>query len=199
MHLLQQYSSAFVESSSSGKMERKNLISFVKNVLADELGETNLLLQDSFTGQKDESIYFQNIGGKHFEIKTIPPKTTRFIQPLDVYFFRQYKIIMRCMTNFTCSVLSQQEAEQKLKESKFIILLNVLAHNQLSADKFQPMLRYAWQKSGYSYENAVDRFENDLSINFDHNDVKCANHECNNTTFIVCAHCGLKNCFMPLL
>jgi len=58
-------------------------------------------------------------------------------------FFRQYKIIMRRMTDFTRSVLSQQEAEQKLKESKFIILLNVLAHNQLSADKFQPMLSYA--------------------------------------------------------
>lgn len=46
-------------------------------------------ITNSSTAQKDQELYKQNLPKiKQVVIRTIPPKTTSFVKPLDVYFFR---------------------------------------------------------------------------------------------------------------
>ena len=56
------------------------------------LSSRSLLLSDSLSGQNDvKGIYKKIIGLYRLEI---PPKTTPKIQPLDVFFNRQHKVIL---------------------------------------------------------------------------------------------------------
>ena len=65
---------------------------WAENVLSPSVSEDCLLLLDSWSGQIDRSIYddifVENITCKQMQT---PLKTTGDIQPLDRYFFRQWK------------------------------------------------------------------------------------------------------------
>ena len=65
---------------------------FFVSVLNPHLPTDSLILSGSWSGHRDEQILLEDSGGKDVDLKIIPPKTTKYAQPLDVYFFRQYKI-----------------------------------------------------------------------------------------------------------
>lgn len=187
------YPSVIVDCSSSGKMTRSNLENFAEKVLTVELGERNLLIQDSFSGQKDESIFTSVCPNSILDIKYIPPKTTKYIQPLDVYFFRQYKILIRRITDYVRTIAD--DPETKLRDRNVIIQINAQVHNQLSAPIYEPMLKYAWQKSGYSIAPPVEKFSNVLQVSFSHENGPCQIENCQEISFIVCAYCKQALCF----
>ena len=51
-------------------------------------------------GHKDEQVLLEASGGKDVDLKIIPPKTTIYAQPLDLYLFRQYKIYAKRITDY---------------------------------------------------------------------------------------------------
>ena len=52
-----------------------------------------LVLCDSWSGHKNEQVLLEAFGGKDVDLNIInPPKSTKYAQSLDVYFFRQNKI-----------------------------------------------------------------------------------------------------------
>ena len=69
------------------------------SVLDPLLSTNSLVLCGSWSGHKDEQILREAFGGKDVDLKIIPPKTTKYAQPLDMYFFMQYKIYAR-ITDF---------------------------------------------------------------------------------------------------
>ena len=74
------------------------------------------------------------------DLKIIPPKTTKYAQPLDVFFFRLYKIYAKRITDFI--KLRSSNMQPKLHDNFFIMKLHSVIQNQLSAEAYRPMLRY---------------------------------------------------------
>ena len=103
----------------------------------------SLVLCNSWSGHKDEQVLLEAFGGKDVDLKIIPPKTTKYTEPLDVYFFRQYKIYAKRITDFI--KLRSSNTEPKLHVRFFIMKFLSVIYNQLSAEAYRPMLPYAWQ------------------------------------------------------
>ena len=70
------------------------------SVLNPHLSTKSLVLCDSWSGYKDEQVLLEVSGGKDVDLKIIPPKTTKYAQTLDVYFFRQLKVYAKRITDF---------------------------------------------------------------------------------------------------
>jgi len=84
-----------VTCSASGKLTTSLVEYWRDNVLIPSIAESSqiLLLSNSWSGQGDaKGIYEKVKGCKRMEI---PPKTTAKIQPLDVFFNHEYKVIAR--------------------------------------------------------------------------------------------------------
>ena len=79
-------------------------------------------------------------GGKDVGLKIVPPKTTKYAQPLDVYFFRQYEIYAKKITDFI--KLRFSIMQPKLLDRFLIIKLHSVIYNELSAEAHIPMLLY---------------------------------------------------------
>ena len=60
----------------------------------------SLVLCGSWSGHKDEQVLLEACGGKDVDLKLIPTKTTKYTQPLDVYFFMQYKTYAKRISDF---------------------------------------------------------------------------------------------------
>ena len=65
------------------------------SVLNPHLSTNSLVLCGFWSGHKDEHVLLEAFGGKDVDLKIIPPKTTKYAEPLDVYFFRQCKNMPR--------------------------------------------------------------------------------------------------------
>ncbi|CAF2783611.1 unnamed protein product [Rotaria sp. Silwood2] len=78
--------------SKSGKLTSSLVTYWRDQCLIPNLRSRTLLLVDSLPHQVHPEVYK---GLKHFEHTVIPPKTTSMIQPLDVYYNRQHKKIVR--------------------------------------------------------------------------------------------------------
>uniref|UniRef100_T1JUY3 Uncharacterized protein n=1 Tax=Tetranychus urticae TaxID=32264 RepID=T1JUY3_TETUR len=87
---------------------------------------------------------------------------------------------MRRITDYTRSSLAIEQAEEKLRDRGFIIKMNALVHNQLSAPAYKPMLIYAWQKSGYKVTQEISEFKSVLEVNFANFDDPCVIEQCAN-------------------
>ena len=86
----------------------------------------------------------------------------------------------------------------KLKPNNrlFIIVCQTLAHNQLRADCFVPMLKHAWQTGGFSVTEPVEHFLTVTQINFSKlTGKKCKAENCSTFSFIRCAHCSILLCY----
>jgi len=186
--------------STSGKMSKVTLKVWIKECLDPIITTPSLLLQDSWGAQKDESLFVECLSNpSHLTIKTIPPKATKYVQPLDVYFFRQYKLLARKLTD-------PLRGSEKLRDRIIIMKMHSFIYNQLSASVFQPMLYFAWQRSGYTVPNKIERFDNVLSINFSIGLEDCKgmiqNQPCKSSAILKCVHCNaflcVRHCLDPL-
>lgn len=182
-------SNMVVKCSKSGKMNKVLLKEFYEKCIKPEINGKFYLLQDSWKGQTD-IIPLNAVFGENCQLFTIPPKTTGHIQPLDVYFFRQYKIFARKIYEHI-NLHKVQTLNMTLRIN--IIIMHSFIFDQLQAPSFTNMLKYPWQKIGYVEKN-ISSFKNVNEICFDNVKDKCEVLNCKETAFLKCSHCKLLLC-----
>ena len=139
------------------------------------------LLLDSFTCQVNPDVYKEL---KHFEYRVIPPKTTPIIQPLDVYYNRQHKKVVR----HTNDHVRLDEVDISLPERNNLIKLQSLVHSQMCSKVFQSMVKYVWFKSGF-LKLDPDLFQSAKEICFTFQTDKCYEKSCIDEPMIRCSWC----------
>ncbi len=117
-------------------------------------------------------------------------KTTDRIQPLDVFYNRQMKSIIRHA--YDRVILDQLPDAMSTRGN--IIRLVSLTHSQMSAEIFRGLIRYAWHASGY-----VDRhsgvFKTVDEVCFDIDTDCCEVANCDQSPFIRYSWCNRILCF----
>ena len=172
-------------------MMKEHLKTFFLSVLNPHLLTKQLVLCDSWSGHEDEKVLLEASGGNDVDLKIIPPKTTKYAQPLDVYFFRQYKIHSKRITDFI--KLRSSNLQPTLHDRFFIVKLHCVY--QLSAEAYRPMLRHAWQNTGYDIDESVDNFTSVIDVAFSTDITECAVMTCIHFAFFNCAFCSHSYCF----
>ena len=129
----------FIGASTSEKLNKELLRTWLINVLFPNISDSAVLLFDSWSGYNEELM--QNIipEGKTLELLKIPKGTTGFIQPLDVYAFRIWKNFARKISDLTINL----NINLNLHIRNNIIKLQSLIHNQLSSPRYREMFKYA--------------------------------------------------------
>ncbi|CAF3916765.1 unnamed protein product, partial [Rotaria sp. Silwood1] len=110
--------------SKSGKLTSSLVTYWRDHCLIPNLRSRTLLLLDSLPYQVHPDVYKEL---KHFEYRVIPPKTTPIIQPLDIYYNRQHKKIVRRIYDH----LRLDEIDINLSERNNLSKLQSLAHSQM--------------------------------------------------------------------
>ena len=174
--------------SKSGKLTSSLVTYWVNQCLVPNLRSRTLLLLDSLPHQIHPKVYEEL---KHFEYRVIPPKTTSMIQPLDVYYNRQHKKIVRRIYDH----IRLDEINVNLSERNNLIKLQSLVHSQMCSKAFQPMIKYAWFKSGFLQHNPGP-FQNVKDICFTFQTDKCHENSCLNGPMIRCSWCQQELCFI---
>ncbi len=90
-----------------------------------------LSIFDSWTGQKDDLLFESMTSTKKCNRLQIPPKATQYIQPLDIYGFRQWKIFVRKITD----IIELYNINVDINNPLNIITMHSLIHDQLSFTK----------------------------------------------------------------
>lgn len=178
----------YITCSKSGKMDKRTMKEWVHNCVKPILNPPSVILLDSWTGFTDPNIYAE-IPVNCQRIR-IPKNTTSLIQPLDVYFFRQYKIFVKQITNR----IIVNEMNIQITSRNEIIKLHSLVYNQLQSDAYQPMLKYPWFKCQYM-DTDPRPFTNVLETSFNVKDIVCNVDQCTDISFVECAHCHDILCF----
>jgi len=174
--------------SSSGKLNTSLVQYWINNCLSPSLSHSRtLLLSDSWNGQSEKHGFYNEIRG--LKRLQIPFKTTLKIQPLDVFFNRQWKVIARRL--YDRILLDDMDTD--VTERNNILKLQSLTHNQLSAPVFTAMIKYAWFKAGY-LDVHPGRFKTVTEVCFGFNDLQCHMHNCSSCSFIQCSYCGSVLC-----
>lgn len=186
-----QASNIHVSCSKSGKLTKTHIQYWAENVLSPSVSEDCLLLLDSWSGQIDPTIYddifVENITCKQMQI---PPKTTGDIQPLDRYFFRQWKY-------FKQKIYDRVAIDQiniDICSRNCILKMHSLIHNQLSAKTFSPLIKYSWYSSGYTSKDP-GHFDSVHDVCFSFDEDFCSMVACDDYSFICCSHCHRILCF----
>ena len=103
--LTKEYGNIVISCSKSGKLTSTIFDYYTKSVLLDYVKfEGFLLLLDSWGGQKNSQMFDKFVDKEGNDIctrKIIPPGCTPFVQSLDVYFYRQAKILIKDIYNCT--------------------------------------------------------------------------------------------------
>ena len=173
-----------IKCSRSGKMDKEMMRDFVVNVVQPNIIDDKVcLILDSWSGQSDNLLY--DLPGKTIVVKTIPAGATSFMQPLDIFCFRQWKYFVKKFTEDI--MLNDYQINMHLRDN--VIQLNSLILNQLQSDLFTPMLKYAWHKGGFPIES-IARYESVNEICFEIPAHSCSQN-CTNLPFICCSY---RNC-----
>ena len=78
----------------------------------------------------------------------------------------------------------------KLYDRFLIMKLNSVNYNQLSAEAYRLILRYAWQNAGYDIGEPVDKFTGVIGVAFSIDIIKYAVMTCDQFAFLHCAFCS---------
>lgn len=188
----------YVDSSASGKMTKYHVKKWYKNVFkldvpTDDNIQT-LLLLDSWSGQTDTAIVHEIFPGKKISVSVIPPKATKYIQPLDRYFFLQYKLIIRRIEEEMRYKNVEEGPVTKLNDRKFIMRMHSCVYNQFCAPQFNKMVLYAWKTSGYDIGTDLPSFQSVLDTTFNIGMDDCFAEACEQIAFLRCAHCFVSLC-----
>ena len=180
-------SNVLVTCSSSGKLTGSLVEYWRDHVLRPFAPSKCLLISDYWPGQRDFKIYSAVQRCKRLEITA---HTTSRIQPVDVYFNRQWKVLARRIFDH----VQIDDIAINLSERNNIIQLNSLIHNQLSSAQFVPMMKYAWFASGYIDQDPGSfKSVNEVCFNIGAN--VCQHLSCHSLCFIQSSHCQKLLCF----
>lgn len=163
----------------SGLFTHSTLKYWVENTLSEFIprDKKSLLLIDSWAPHRNKENY-DCISERPFHIKVIPAQTTALAQPLDVYFNRRVKQLIRFVTNQVRATVVSGGALDR----NSVISIMSLAQFVLSAPCFRPMITYALKKSGYV--DTYELFSTVLEICRIRNSKECD-----------IPHCSLMSCF----
>ncbi|CAF0921229.1 unnamed protein product [Adineta steineri] len=168
-----------VTCSKSGKLTSSLVTYWLDKCLVPNLRSRTLFLLDSLPHQVNPTIYE---GLNNFDYRVIPPKTTAFIQPLDVYYNRQHKNIVRRMYDH----VRLDGIDVNLSERNNLIKLQSLVHSQMCSKLFQPMVKFAWFKSGFLKQDPGP-FQNVKEICFAFRTDTCHKRSCIKGPMIRCS------------
>lgn len=168
-----------VNYSKSGKFSTEIAQDWFKKVFRQELNDHRnqqskiVLILDAWTGQ-----------GKNAELE-------KYTQPLDLYFFRQYKILVKNLTEACRDYHFKDNSVAKPKNRYFIMRLHCVCYNQIQHERFQRMWRYAWREAGFELETPHTHFENlnEILVKpvIEDNEARCTAH--NDIPLIKCVYC----------
>ena len=85
--------------------------------------------------------------------------------------------------------------QPKLHDRFFIMKLQSVIYNQLSAEAYRPMFRYAWQNASYDIGEPVNNFTGVIDVAFSIDVIECAAMTCDHFAFLHCAFCTHSYCF----
>ena len=177
----------YVTCSRSGKIERSTIEQWKTNCLAPLIPRGKCcLVVDSFSTHRRDDVF--DIEGQQVKVEILPAGTTSFLQPLDVYFFRQWKRMFKKMSEHI--ILENYLIDLHKRDT--IIKLHALIWNQLSADEFTPMIKYAWKKSGFPV--SIRNFSSPQDLLFALVNQQVCN-SCEKMSFMKCIYCKLTFCF----
>ncbi len=188
---LYQANNIHVTCSKSGKLTKTHIRYWAEKVLYPSVSKNCLLLFDSWSGQTDpktyDEVFTEDITCERMQI---PPKTTGDIQPLDRYFFRQWKHFKQKI----CDRIAIDRIDVDITSRNNILKMHSLIHNQLSGIKFLPMIQYAWFSTGYLSKDP-GTFENVQDVCFSFDQDFCSLPTCSDSSFICCSYCDRVLCF----
>lgn len=190
-----EFGNVYVTASKSGKLTKNHVKLISENILAPYVKNNNfLLILDSWGGQTEPSLvhdfFTKKDGARSSNVEVIPPHCTPYCQPLDVYFFRQVKVLIKSLQN--CVVLLEQKRHLTSREDA--IKIHAIIHHQLSAEIFSNMIKYAWYSAGVL--ETKPEFKNVKEVCFPKTILteKCIS--CDKKAFIQCAVCREYICFV---
>ena len=185
--LVAQYKNVVVTASKSGKLTSSIFDTYTREVLVPFVKDNKFtLILDSWGGQKDQDLYAKFNGSCNLIVRQ--SCCTQYYQPLDVYFHRQAKILIKELQN--CTYLIEQGRQLNTREDA--IRIQSIVHFLLSAPLFKEMIEYAWYAS--KLITCRDEFMNVSQICFPERPCK-SNCSCNNRGFIKCSWCKIYFCF----
>ena len=178
--------------STSGKVTKEILKNWFKEIYFPNVPDRSLLFVDSWSTYKDAKIIKDSTPDKkHVQIRFIPPGTTKYVQPLDVMFFRQWKNFARKITD----KIILHEIDINIYQRNNIIKMQSLIHNQFSSPRYKNLIKYAWHKSGYI--NRPEKFDDPTTFSFNLFDeiISCKFTKCMDVGFMKCSWCCKILCF----
>ena len=125
---LPNYPNIIIKCSKSGKLTKELVIQFNRELIKPLFNTEFIYIADSWSGQTDQEIY-ENIFERKCKFISIPPHCTSLIQPLDVYFFRFWKLFAKRMYNE--NILYSWKIDMKQRNN--IIKIHAMIHNQFSS------------------------------------------------------------------
>lgn len=171
-----------VTTTKSGKMGKKELKQWFKEAFFPFVSENFALLLDSWTTYNVRTCIEDIPPGKTIELLQIPPGTTGKIQPLDKFFFRQWKAMYRRLSE---NIVSHKSISAKVSDRDTILQLQSFIHFQFSSPRFQNMIKYSWFATRYITERPPEFV---VPVKYCLETVKNqCEEECDNEVFIRCA------------
>lgn len=178
-----------IKCSKSGKSTKEIAGEYLQTIKEYIGNEKGIVLLDQWSGQTDCDLFFSKMGC-HVQPIFFPPQTTQYLQPLDVYFFHDYKYFIKRMAEY-CATHQNICGEVDLTQRESIIQMHEVAYNQLCSPTFDEMRCYAFEKSLFRSTNPVFRTVKQVCFSMD--SATCSN--CVTPSFIVCAWCWKNLCF----
>ena len=184
-----------VRSHTSHIMTKGLMVEWIRECVVPELSEKTLLILDHWTSFRDhETIQSLVPDGKSLIVRNIPPGATSRVQPLDVFFFRQFKRVMRRIHEYVNANVPEFEIARR---DNILRVLEVV-WNQFCHPSYKDFLQYSWGKIGYMQREPV-QFRTPYQTCFPTPTERrwlCQNQsECRKLSFMRCSFCEAWLCF----
>lgn len=136
--------------SKSGKLSTALVEDFLDKIIVPNAEFNQILyILDNWTAQTNMQLYDERFEDKEtfdFNVTFVPESCTDLCQPLDTYFHRQLKLIVKQLYYYDS--LHEIWENSELCTRNGVLKLQSLVHFILSAPVFIPMVRYCWYSSG---------------------------------------------------
>ena len=125
-----------VNCSKSGKLTTPLLQKWFTDVLSADLrDEPSMLLLDAWGGQGPSA----ELAAHGLSIEYISKGATKYVQPVDVFFFRQHKLFVKNIVERCRNAYFRKETTMKPSNGYFIIKMHSFCLNQFQHPRFSPM------------------------------------------------------------
>jgi hypothetical protein len=187
------FTNLYCVSSTSGKFSSELEEIWLRRVVlggrnGGMMPEGSVFVIDEWSGWK-RPMKLRELLEKGIDVRVIPAGATKYIQPLDVEFNRQFKVFLRKL----CYKIRHRHNDFTIAVRRNLATLLSLIHRQFSAPRFKDYLKYSWFKSGY-YTERPPRFLTPPQYCLQEYPAnsRCA---CGQLCFLRCAWCEEFLCF----